>query len=119
MTPARAVLDECRAAVCAVVQAERARTGSVKRAVHIAAHRLAMKPRRVEAYWWDEAQAVPAHEADAIRRGVAAFHAEATARLAADLERHRRAKRAAQDAIRPALQLVSPSRPIEQGRLAL
>ena len=119
MTPARAVLDECREAVRAVVQAERAQSGSVKRAVHLTAHRLGLHERRVAAYWWGEAHAVPAHEADAIRRAAAAFHAEAAARLAADLERHRRAKRAAQDAARPVLRLTAPEAPRQQGRLPL
>lgn len=119
MSPARAVLEECQTAVRAVVQAERGRSGSVKQAVLLAARRFGLTERRVEAYWWGEANAVPAHEADAIRRGIAAFHGEETQRLAADLERHRAARQQARAAIRPTLTLVSPSPPIEQGRLAL
>lgn len=119
MSPARAVVEECQTAVRAVVQAERGRSASVKNAVQAAARRFGLKERRVEAYWWGEVAAVPAHEADAIRRGIAAFHAEETARLAADLERHRAARQQARAAIRPTLQLVSPPSPIEQGRLAL
>lgn len=118
-TSAAAVLAECTEAVRAIVQAERAQSGSVKQAVHIAASRLGLTPRRVEAYWWGEAASIQAHEADAIRRATACMHAEAAARLAADLERHRRARDAARVALRPALQLSSPPPTHRQGRLAL
>lgn len=119
MSPARAVLDECQTAVRAVVHAERGRSASVKAAVLAAARRFGMKERRVEAYWWGEVNTVPAHEADAIRRGIASFHNEETARLAAELERHRAARQQARAAIRPTLQLRAPPAPIQQGRLSL
>ncbi|MBR0682766.1 hypothetical protein GXW74_19900 [Roseomonas eburnea] len=119
MNPARAVLEECTEAVRAIVRAERAQSGSVKRAVHLAASRLGLSTRRIEAYWWGEAASVQAHEADAIRRAKAAMHAEEAARLAADLERHRRARSKARKAIRPVLHLKPPAPPRRQGRLAL
>lgn len=119
MSPARAVLEECTDAIAEAVRAERARCGSVKQAIARSANRFGLSVRRIEAFWWREASAVQAHEADAIRRAIAALHANEAARLAADLERHRAAHKAARAAIRPTLQLVSPTDPVEQGRLAL
>lgn len=119
MSPARAVLEECTDAVRAMVEAHRAKSGSVKRAVQLTADAIGLSTRRVEAFWWREANTVPAHEADAIRRSLAAMHADEAARLTADLERHRRAKRAAREALRPALYLTAPAPPRRQGRLAL
>lgn len=116
---ARAVLLECTEAVRAMVRAERAQSGSVKQAVHAAASRLGVTPRRVEAYWWGEAASIQAYEADAIRRATACMHAEAAARLAADLDRHRQAHKAARQALRPTLRLQPPPLPHRQGRLAL
>lgn len=119
MSPARAVLEECTAAVRDMVEAHRARSGSVKRAVQIVADAIGLTARRIEAYWWREAASVPAHEADAIRRALAAVHAEEAARLAAELDRHWRAKRAAREALRPVLYLKPPAPPRQQGRLPL
>ena len=119
MNPARAVLEECAEAVRTIVRAHRAQSGSVKRALHQAADEIGITTRRAEAFWWGEASAVPAHEADAIRHALAALHAGEAARLAADLERHQRGRVAAREALRPTLQLRSPPAPIQQRRLAL
>jgi len=49
------------------VEAERARTGSVKAAIAAVARAVGMTPRRVEAVWWREAVRLDWDEAERIR----------------------------------------------------
>ena len=61
------------------VMAARARTGSVKAAVAAVARLVGMKPRRVEAVWWQEPVRLDWQEAERVRAAMAAQWAKEVA----------------------------------------
>lgn len=113
------IFAECQDLVRHVVGLARADCGNTTRAIEMAAARLGIGYSRVRKIWYGQANTISAGEHETLQRASVRIHREEEEKLRARLENEEAARRRAQHARRPPLQLIAPEAPRRQERLPL